>query len=108
MNLPDNPSDMGKRERKLQVLGFLAEKGVALPPKAIYRNLRLLEEITFSERSVENYLDEFVDEGLVMRIDPDSMEDAEVSKMPPDVNQRRAYYMITDDGLVVAESPSDY
>lgn len=85
---------MGKQERKLVVLQFMAEYGLALPPKAIYRNLRLLEEITFSERSVENYLDEFVAESLINRIDPDRMEDVELATMPPEETQRRAYYYL--------------
>jgi len=44
----------------------------------------------------------------VMRIDPEYMEDAEVQEMPTDEAQRRAYYLITESGHKVAESPSDY
>lgn len=108
MTLPMNSWDMGKRERKLVLLEFMAEYGLALPPKAIYRNLRLLEGITFSERSIENYLDEFVAESLVNRIDPERMEDAEIAEIQPGENQRRAYYIITDKGRAVASDPSDY
>lgn len=89
--------NMTKEDRRLQVLQFLAEYGLALPPRAIYRNLRLHYNITFGYSSVNNYLDAFVDEGLCDRVDPSKLEDRELVSMPPG-KKNRAYYIITEEG----------
>lgn len=94
-------TDMTKAERKEVLLEFMAEHQLALPPSAIYRNLRLHKQITFSERSVENYLDEFVDEGLIARIAPGALKDRNVKEITD--RSQRAYYIITDEGIESAE-----
>jgi len=60
---------MGKPERKALVLAFLDDTRLAFPPRVLYRNLRLVENATFSENSLGNYLDELIDEGLGLQID---------------------------------------
>lgn len=88
---------MSKAERKRVLLEFLAEHSLALPPAAIHRNLRLHERLVISDSTVENYLEEFVDEGLVMRVDPESLEERNVVSLSPD-SGGRAYYLITEEG----------
>jgi DNA-binding PadR family transcriptional regulator len=87
--------DMGKEERKELVLQFLGEHPLALRPIDVFRNLRLHRQITFSSDSVERYLDEFVDEGLVTRVNPHALEDAKIEEAG---TGDRAYYIITDKG----------
>lgn len=86
---------MGKEERKELVLQFLEEHPLALRPIDVFRNLRLHRKITFSSDSVERYLDEFVDDGLVARVNPHALEDAKVEEATA---EDRAYYLITDQG----------
>lgn len=90
-----NPSNMGKEDRKRLVLEFMEEYPLALPPRAIYRNMKLLWSVTFSWRSTQTYLDEFEDEGLVMRVEKGPLDDGEVVEASED---SRAYYLITDAG----------
>lgn len=97
---PDG-GDMGKEERRQVVLSFLNEHPLALPPKIIYRNLRLHRQITFSEDSVENYLEEFVEEGLVDRIEKEPLDDGRIEQADDDYS--RAYYLITDEGRNYAD-----
>jgi hypothetical protein len=92
---------MGKAERKQVVLEFMASKGLALPPGAIFRNLKLHQGITFSEDSVENYLSEFVEDGLVERIRKQPLDDGEIE---PASEDERAWYLITEAGIEAAES----
>ncbi len=69
-NLPirGNGSNMGKEERKRMVLGLLVESGLELPPAVIFDNLKR-RGATFERRSVDNYLHELREEGLVKRTD---------------------------------------
>lgn len=90
-------SNMGKEDRRRVVLQFLSEHGLALPQGAIYRNLRLHHNITFSYSSVDNYLDSFVDEGLCRRVDPKPLEDRELVDMDRG-KENKAYYIITEKG----------
>lgn len=85
---------MSKEDRKQLVLGYLAHTNLALPPAVLYRNLRLLQNATFSERTLGNYLEELADDGLVMRIDPDAMADREVVEL----DSGRGYWVATDAG----------
>jgi DNA-binding HxlR family transcriptional regulator len=56
----------------------------------------LRENATFSEKSLNNYLAELAADGLVKRIDPESLADREISEVGPD---KRGYYLITETGL---------
>ena len=89
-------STMGKRERKRLVLSFLAETRLALPPKALFRNLRLQENATFSEKSLNNYLAELEAGGFVKRVDPEAIEERTIREVDVD---ERGYYLITGDGV---------
>jgi Fe2+ or Zn2+ uptake regulation protein len=93
-----NNADMAKEDRRRVVLQFLAEHRLALPPRSIFRNLRLHHNITFGYSTLDNYLDEFADEGLVRRVDPGSLENRELTDLPRG-KQNRAYYIITEAGL---------
>jgi len=90
---------MGKADRKEMVLQFLAETRLALPPAVLYRNLRLRQNATFSEKSLGNYLSELETEGLVKRVDPDALERREIVTVGADA---RGYYLITDAGVEAA------
>jgi hypothetical protein len=87
--------DMGKEDRRRVVLDFMGEYPVALRPAEIYRNLRYHRRITFSKESVDNYIEEFVEEGLVLRVKPQSLEMGQIEEAPPD---QRAYYIISEEG----------
>jgi len=76
----DDVGDMGKEERKRQVLKLLVESGLDLPPAVIFHNCKKRGS-TFERRSVDNYLGELVDEGYVERID-----------------DSKGYYRATPDG----------
>jgi len=95
---------VSKQERKQVVLSFLASHDLALPPKVIYRNLKFRHRITFGGTTVENYLDEFVEEGLIKRVNPAALEAGEAVEVPPENNEVRAYYVLTDAGRERARS----
>ena len=50
------------------VLGLLVESGLELPPAVIFDNLKK-RGATFERRSVDNYLQELREDGLVERTD---------------------------------------
>ena len=68
-----------------------------MPPLVIYRNLRYKRTFLWSDSVVRNYLQEFAEEGLVKRVDPQVLAANEVVEVTPD-ERRRAYYLITDAG----------
>ncbi len=74
----------------------MSEYDLALPPKAIHRNIRLKWNATFGYSSVHNYLNEFVEEGLAVRVEPAPLENREIVEV--EANESRAYYMVTDEG----------
>lgn len=86
---------MGKEDRKRRVLSLLAETRLALPPAVIFRNVKF-RGADFERRSVNNYLSELADEGLVMKIDPDAMEDERVEEIP---TAQEGYFIATDAGV---------
>jgi len=94
-----NPADsksklMSKEDRKQLVLEYLAHTGLGLPPLALYRNLRLRQNATFSEKTLYNYLEELEADDLVMRIDPDAMVDRELKE----IDDGQAYWIATESG----------
>jgi hypothetical protein len=92
-----NKSNMTKEDRKRVVLRFLVEHGLALPPLAIHRNLKFHQGITFGRASVDNYLEEFVEDGYVRRVDPEKLGERELVDIPGG-RENRAYYIATDSG----------
>lgn len=89
---------MSKEDRKQLVLEYLAHTGLGLPPAVLYRNLRLRQNATFSEKTLYNYLEELEADGYLMRIDPAAMEDREIVE----IDGGRAYWMATDAGKAEA------
>ena len=94
-----NCMDMGKSDRKDLVVQFLAETRLALPPAVLYRNLRLRQNATFSEKSLSNYLTELEEDGLVKRVDPEALASREVVAVG---ENERGYYLITEAGVEAA------
>lgn len=93
---PDS-SGMTKEDRRQLLLEFMVEYDLALPPRAIYRNLRYKRHITFSYSSILNYLEEFVEEGLVRRIEPEPLASRDLVDATSE--KTRAYYIITEKGM---------
>lgn len=60
---------MSKERRVQTILTFLAERRVAMPPKVLYDNLVIYEDVTFSYRTVKRLLGELREEGRVEYLD---------------------------------------
>jgi predicted transcriptional regulator len=88
--------DMTREERVDIVLEFLARHELALTTKAIYRNLKVNNRFTVGQETLRLYLNDLVDRGLVQRVDPEAMEEMEITELTAD--DRRGYYMITEKG----------
>lgn len=93
----DNVKNMGKKDRKQLVLEFMAEHPIPMPPLVWYRSLRAKRRVTFGIDSLRTYLDEFVDDGLVVQINKEALDDGKLEIIED--SQYRAYYMITDKGI---------
>ncbi|MFD1588464.1 hypothetical protein ACFR9U_15905 [Halorientalis brevis] len=89
---------MGKEDRKRLILKVLADGGFALPPVVIFRNAKL-RGATFERRSVNNYLTELTEEGLVQKIDAEALDEGEIKEV--DLSDE-GYFIATDDGIDVA------
>ena len=87
--------DMVKSERKELLLEFMSEYPLAMSPVVLYRNLRIHRDLRVGKETVKNYLQEMAEEGLVLRIDKQALDDAEIREADPD---DRAYYIISDAG----------
>lgn len=60
---------MSKEQRVRTILSFLSERRVALPPKVLYDNLVLYDDVTFSYRTVKRHLRELREDGRVEYVD---------------------------------------
>lgn len=89
---------MPSEERRNEVLVFLKEHDIALPPLAIYAGLKREKNITFSYRTVQNSLSDLLEDGLVMRVDTTQLRKNSTIKPVDEESGRRSYYFITDDG----------
>ena len=89
--------DMGKDERRMLLLEFMAEHPLALPPLSWYRNLKIHRNMTFSRDTLDNYLDQFVEEGLAARVDKEALDRGKIQHVEDE--SYRAYYIITDKGF---------
>ena len=87
---------MSKDERRAVVLTFLRDHELVLKPNAIYRNLRLHQNITFGEQTVRNILHELVDSGYVRRVDIEAVKKRELVDV--EKGSKRGAYMITAKG----------
>jgi len=105
-NMPSNGDKEGANdgegmppeERREEVLDFLAEHGIALPPKAIFRGLKLERGINFSYSTVKNALADLERAGHVSRVDKEALDDGEIETISGDTSSRRAYYLVTEAG----------
>lgn len=82
----------------------MAEKGVALPPMAIFRGLKLEYSIPFTYVTTQRILSDLMDEGYVVRCDKDALDEGRIEPLPDDAEDRRTYYFITDTGRARIES----
>jgi hypothetical protein len=98
MNKRNATNNMSKEDRKRIVLSALADIGWAVPPKVLYRNLKLHQNISFEERSIKTYLDEHVEDGYVRKVDPKKMEQREIQDLDEN-SSSRGWYIITQKGL---------
>jgi len=89
---------MPPEERRKAVLEFMADHGIALPPKAIFRGMKIEMGIHFSYRTVQTILSELEEKGFVARVNKGALDDGDIEPIPADEAGRRAYYMITMDG----------
>jgi len=90
--------DMPPEERREVVLEFLADHSIALPPKAIFRGLKIERGVTFSYRTTQTILSELEEQGLVARVDKAELDKGNIEPIPEDDAGKRAYYMITMSG----------
>jgi len=95
-------------DRREETLEFLADHQIPLPPKAIYRAMKVERNINFSYRTVQNILSELSESGLVAKVDMKELDDGNLVEMDDDANSSRAYYMITNQGVALAESDSRF
>jgi len=92
-----------RKERENEVVQLLAEFKVPLPPKAIYRALKVKKGITFSYSTVGNILRRLRKDGEVMRCDKDALDQGEIKALPDAEKDRRTYYYLTNRGFDRAE-----
>ena len=86
------------QERRRVVLEFLDEHGLPLSPKAIYRGLKIQRDITFGYRTVQNILAELAEEGYVMRVSKDALDEGRIDPLPENDSAQRAWYFISEKG----------
>lgn len=79
--MDEKDDSMPKAEREKQILQFLDQREVMLPPKALYDNLVEFEGITYSDTTVKRLLIDMNGRGLVERVDTGN-----------------GYYKVTDRG----------
>lgn len=91
----DDRVNVAREERIQLVLGYLVESDSALPPAAIFRNLKL-RGATFERRSVTNFLADLHDRGLVQKVDMDALDEGRIEVVSAD---EQGYWMATDKGI---------
>jgi len=96
---PDNAGGMPPEDRREEVLDFLEVHRIALPPKAIYRALKLKRGINFSYGTVKNALSDLERKDYVTRVSKEALNEGRIETISGDTSSRRAYYMITSEGV---------
>lgn len=81
--------EVGKEDRKRRVLALLVESDLSLPPEVIFHNVKP-RGADFERRSVDNYLNDLVQDGLVDKVD-----------------EKRGYYAATAAGKALIEDESN-
>ncbi len=94
----DEAEDMPPEAREDKVLQFFVDHGFPLPPKALYRALKVSEGITFSYSTVQNILRRLLEDGYVCRLDKDKLDEGILEPLPEGESGRRTYYFITEEG----------
>jgi len=94
MHYQTKGESMAKEDRKQLVLDILIESDLALPKAAIFRNLKV-RGATFERRSVDNYLSELAEEGLVRKVDVEALESGEI--VETDMSES-GYFIATELG----------
>jgi len=95
---------MPPEAREDKVLQFFVDHGFPLPPKALYRALKVSEGITFSYSTVQNILSRLLEEGYVCRLDKDKLDEGIIEPISESESGRRTYYYITEKGRDRVES----
>lgn len=100
LSLTPDGGGMGKEDRVMQVLEILANSECALPPVVIFRNAKI-KGATFERRSVTNYLQELHGRGLVVKVDPESLENGNIVEIQLSED---GYYIATEEGREFLEN----
>ena len=95
MHPDDDRANVAREERIQLVLAYLVESDSALPPAAIFRNLKL-RGATFERRSVTTFLAELHERGLVQKVDMDALDEGRIEVVDTD---EQGYWMATDEGI---------
>lgn len=87
-------------DRRDQVLSFLVDVDIPLPPTAVYAGIRRKYNATFAYRTTQEILKDLVDDGYAIRVDTKMLrEKGEIQRIENDPDRRkRAYYFPTDAG----------
>jgi len=100
---PPKSTGVPASERRRQVVEFLAEHDMPLPPLAIFAGMRRQYRATFSYRTTQNILSDLVESGDVFRVDTGTLREGEIREIDDD-SARRTYYFVTEAGRERAES----
>jgi len=90
--------NMPPEDREDEVLQFFVDHGFPLPPKALYRAMKVSENITFGYSTVQNILSRLLEDGYVYRLDKDKLDKGILEPIPEDETGRRTYYFISEKG----------
>ena len=99
MDSDDNAERVAREERLRLVLEYLVETESALPPAAIFRNLKL-RGATFERRSVTYFLADLHDRGLVEKVDTTALESGRVVAVG---QGEPGYWVATEAGRQLVE-----
>ena len=85
---------MAKEGRKEFILRVLEEVGIPLPTTVVFRACKL-NGATFERRTVDRLLKELGEEGYVMKIDRDALDEGRIEEVGIEAT---GYWYITDRG----------
>jgi len=102
-NMVADSSRMPELDSETQVLKFLHEHQIPLKPIEVYGGLIHTRTINFKYRTVQNKLHDLSKAGFIDRVEIDT-DAGKVRSLPKTEADRRAAYVITDDGIAELES----
>jgi sporulation-control protein spo0M len=86
INMTDHDTeDMGREERRERILSVLEDTGCAMKGVDIWRNAKL-RGADFERRTAGDYLSQYVEEGEIVKVDSDALNDGELMRI--DKSQR--------------------